>query len=285
MTSARKTAHLESLDESAFRRTVLIPLLNAIGFADVREHHGPREKGKDLLWREATRLQETEIYAAVVVVQDINGKVGDSRSALKVLEQVRMALDEPYADKYTGRETHVDRCWVITSHSITTEAIESVCSHLQKYNLGKLVRFFDGARVRGLIDKHFPQYWERERELVYLPVHDVVDISTNHVDPPYDRDVDDLPEAGSLRESIHSIKVQIRRILMDWELDIEDHLVAILRSNDPITILTMWDKLRAQRTSHGGFSVGSQEAQEISRWCDYLDSDVAEYRNRYLDGI
>lgn len=43
---------LRQLDEKGLRERVLPDLLRALGFVDVRQLHGPREEGKDLLaWR------------------------------------------------------------------------------------------------------------------------------------------------------------------------------------------------------------------------------------------
>jgi len=113
MKHEEKLRQLRKLPESALRQQVLVPLMGALGFADVYEFHGPREKGKDVIFREASRLGEIFAHAAVVSTHDITGTVSDTKSVERILDQVRRALEEPYVDMYTGRSTSIDRCWVI----------------------------------------------------------------------------------------------------------------------------------------------------------------------------
>ena len=104
-----KVERLKKLTEFEFRQQVLIPLLKAMGFSDVYEFHGPKEKGKDLIFREVSRLKEIFVHAVVVSKNDITGTVGDTKSAERILDQVRMALEEPYVDLYTRtRGSHLN---------------------------------------------------------------------------------------------------------------------------------------------------------------------------------
>ena len=161
MTRDEKLERLGSLKESVLRAQVLVPLMDALGFADVHEFHGAREKGKDIIIREASRLGEIFVHAAVVSTQDITGTVGDAKSAERILDQVRQALEESYVDVYTGRQTSIDGGWVITSKRILPTAIDSIAGHLHRSHLDKLVRFVDGARLVVLLDQYYPQDWER----------------------------------------------------------------------------------------------------------------------------
>lgn len=130
-----KIEKLIALNEKELRQTVLIPLLKAMGFSDVYEFHGIREKGKDLIFREVSQMKEVFIHAAVVSTKDITGSTGDSKSSERILDQIRMALEEPFVDIYTGKNTHVDRCWVVTSGRILPTSIESISGHLHRSHL------------------------------------------------------------------------------------------------------------------------------------------------------
>jgi hypothetical protein len=80
-----KTKKISSLNEKEMRQLALIPLLKSMGFSDVYEFHGTREKGKDLIFREVSQMKEIFIHAAVVSVKDITGSTGDSKSSERIL--------------------------------------------------------------------------------------------------------------------------------------------------------------------------------------------------------
>jgi hypothetical protein len=159
MNLEEKKKKLQSLNERELRGKVLIPLFQALGFSDVYETHGPTEKGKDMIFRETSKLGEPVVHAAVVSTSNITARVEDSSSAQRIIDQVRMALDEPYQDKHTGRETEVDRCWVVTSGRILSTATDSISGNLRKTNLSKVVRFVDVDRLIELIDQSYSSYW------------------------------------------------------------------------------------------------------------------------------
>jgi hypothetical protein len=101
------------------------------------------------------------VHAVVASRADLTGKVEDTSSAKRILDQVELVLDEPYYDKYTGRDTEVHRCWVVTSGRILASAMESIAGKLQKSNLSKVLHFVDGERLIGLVDRFYPSYWTR----------------------------------------------------------------------------------------------------------------------------
>lgn len=162
-----KKRKLQSLTERELRGKLLIPLFQALGFSDVYETHGPTEKGKDIIFRETSKMGESVVHAAVVSTEDMTARVEDSNSAKRILNQVEMALDEPYQDKSTGRNTEVDRCWVVTSGRILPTASASISGKLQKYNLSKVVRFIDADRLIELIDQSYPSYWTEAPDAPY----------------------------------------------------------------------------------------------------------------------
>jgi hypothetical protein len=164
MTLAEKKKKLQSLKEAELRRDVLLPLLTATGFSDVHEVHGPTEKGRDIFFRETTKLGESVACVAVVSIKDITGTVGKQNSAQRILDQVQTALNQPIEDRYKGRSVEVDRCWVITSGRILSSAMERISGSLQKSNLSKVVYFVDIDRLVSLIDQQYPDYWTNSRQ-------------------------------------------------------------------------------------------------------------------------
>lgn len=281
-----KLQRLRKLDERTLRREVLIPLFRAAGYSDVLEHHGPTEHGKDIIFREVSRLREVFVHAVVVTTHDINGRVGDDKNAARMLEQVEQALNEPYRDKYTGRESSIDRCWVITCGVIKATATDSICSKLEKYNLNKLLRFADGERLVELVDGLFPDYWNRDPEYAYVGSSDRVDISTNTLDPPYDRDVDDLSTgAGSLKDTVYKIKKSIYQLLLTLEFDVSSKLTDILKSSNPREIVDLWEDLEGDVVDHHGrVVIGGYGRTDVYPAMEYLRQDLNDYEERFSIG-
>ncbi|MCL4549471.1 MAG: hypothetical protein M1495_12980 [Bacteroidetes bacterium] len=276
-----KREKLVEMHESALRSLVIIPLLKSIGYSDVYEFHSSIEKGKDILFREVSKLGESFIHSVVVSTEDINGKVTDSKSASKILEQVEMVFNESFNDKYTGKKMSVDRCWVITSGTINAFAIESIAGKLEKYNLNRLVRFFDGDKLIELIDNYYPQFWQRKEEFYYYPKYEKINITTNKLDPPFDKDVDDLRETGNLKDAVYQIKKLVESLLTDVDYDIRDKFVEIIKSNNPWDIICLWDELKSDRMDINGDIYLSSGIRKIDQQLEYLEMDVKEYEERF----
>lgn len=281
MTDQEKKKRLTELNETELRREIIIPLLKAIGYSDVYEFHSTQEKGKDIIFREINRLKEIFIYAAVVSTDNITGKVGDDRSSSRILEQVEKALNEPFPDKYTGKILNIDRCWVITSGNIISTAIDSIIGKLEKYNLNRLIKFVDCSKLIELLDEFYPQYWERNKEIVYYSPVKAIDISTNKLDKPYDKEVDDLPAAGSLKDTVYRIKKNIYSLILNCEYDLIKRLIEIIECNNPKKILQLWEDLSGDIINKGRyFYLGDYPDKIQSDW-NYLLDDVQEYEKRF----
>ncbi len=276
-----KKEKLKQVHESAIRQLVIIPLLKAMGYSEVHEFHGPIEKGKDILFREPTKLGESFIHAVIASTEDMNGKVGDSKSASRILEQAEMVFNEPYKDKYTGKTMTVDRCWVITTGNITPQAIESIAGKLEKYNLNRLIRFIDGDRLIELLDQHYPQFWQRSDQDVFYSKHEWINIATNKLDEPFDKELDDLGAAGNLKDTVYRIKKLVESLLSDLDYDIRDRLAELLKSNHPWDIFSIWEDLISDRMDINGHISLGFKVQDINQECEYLHQDLLEYEKRF----
>ena len=94
---------LRELDKRELRERILPPLLQALGFVDVRHRHGPREEGKDLLaWR--LSVIDTHDWIGFVVKRgDLNAQVTSSAGIRTVLHQVEQVLNHEVTDPLTPR--------------------------------------------------------------------------------------------------------------------------------------------------------------------------------------
>src|SRR5687767_2180739 len=69
----KKAEGLESLSEDQLRKTILIPLLEAMGFQGVSETHGIVELGKDLVMWDDTTLGRVNV-AVIAKAGPISGQ-------------------------------------------------------------------------------------------------------------------------------------------------------------------------------------------------------------------
>lgn len=155
---------MEKLDEADLRLKVFIPLFRAMKFQEVYHHHGRTlEQGKDIVMWRLGDLEERVNYAVVAKAGDINGRTTGSGSAGEVLTQIMQSFDTPYRDSVTTQPQWVDRCWVVTSGRVTTEALHFLEGPMLKQGFTRKTNFINGDKLWELISKHLPQIppWEQ----------------------------------------------------------------------------------------------------------------------------
>ena len=92
MNASEKLIFLQSLKERELCELVIIPLLEAMGYEQIRYTHGPLEMGKDIVFSRADPLEAQITCAAVVKISRISGSVSSSDSAREIWHQVRQAF-------------------------------------------------------------------------------------------------------------------------------------------------------------------------------------------------
>ncbi|MBE9592656.1 MAG: NACHT domain-containing protein, partial [Proteobacteria bacterium] len=154
MDNQQKLEYIQKLSEEDLRKRVLIPLFKMMGFRDVTDYHGVLEFGKDLIFYEEDSFGY-RIYSGVQV------KAVDIKSGniFKVLEQAKQCLDIPFMDTADGKRKKIERCLIVTSGKITTNAMYAIRGELERDNLGRLVRLIDGNKLVSLIDEYLPSYF------------------------------------------------------------------------------------------------------------------------------
>ncbi|MDQ7814221.1 MAG: hypothetical protein RDU25_00220 [Patescibacteria group bacterium] len=147
---------LKAMDERAVREAVLPELLKALDFFDVRQRHGAREEGKDLLaWRNSV-LGTHDWHGFVVKVGDLNAQVTSAHGVRSVLHQVEQVLDHEITDPLTSGQTFVRECWVVTTGTIPGPALDEVAVTLRRHHLHQAVRWIDGKKLSSLLCEHLP---------------------------------------------------------------------------------------------------------------------------------
>ena len=109
---------IQSLSETELTKLVVVPLLQAMGFLNIRYTHGPQEIGKDLVFCWEDPLAGTRHYAMTIRRSKLTGKVSSSRSLMHVYFQLRQALEEPLFDVSSHVRVQVDCIYLLTPHPI-----------------------------------------------------------------------------------------------------------------------------------------------------------------------
>src|SRR5579863_9192764 len=105
--------HVEQMDEKELRKSVLIPLLRAMGYQDVYEYHGGAgEQGKDIVCWNITDLGNRANLAIVAKSKAITGKATVAKgTAGEIQTQIQQCFGSPFTDPVTGENEDVNRCW------------------------------------------------------------------------------------------------------------------------------------------------------------------------------
>ena len=159
-----KLLKLLRMNEEELRESLLLPLLSRMGFKYVMVYHGPGERGKDIVCLDTNRLGKREYMAVVAKAKDLDGNVSSPESLQAVLNQIRQCFDTEYYDLFGMSRVTMDRVWVVTTRRIVPGAEATVFGTLEKSNLSKLVSFVDGSQLVGLVDEHYPAYWDARAE-------------------------------------------------------------------------------------------------------------------------
>jgi hypothetical protein len=224
MDQKTKISKLGSIDEKTLRESVLVPLLNRIGFQTVTVYHGPTERGKDIICFDYDRLGSREYLAVVAKATDLDGSVSSSDSLREVLYQIEQCFDVPYEDLFGMTRITMDRVWVVTSRRIIPGAAGSVADHLKKGNLSKLVRFISGEQLAQLIDRHYPAYWDES-----------------------------LEPAEVVKEQKERLTSFCRRLLLSLganPVDVESAITQLIHGASPPGIISVPDKMLTRLTSY-----------------------------------
>jgi signal transduction histidine kinase len=160
---------VESLDEDAFRKIVLMPLLSRLGYREIIEYHGgSAEKGKDIICWYVDPMERRRYVALVIKKGDIHGAVGKAGNASEVLHQVQQTFNEPYRDIYALATLRVNECIIATTGRIKNTAIESISGSLAVTNLDRIIQFVDRHRVVDLVTMHMPEFWLNDQYTLAL---------------------------------------------------------------------------------------------------------------------
>ena len=165
------------MEESDLRQKVIVPLMEAMGFRDVFETHGSRERGKDVVgWKEA-QLGSREYTAVVAKAKRFSG----SSAAGDVAKQVNQAFNSPAQDPRSLEERAIHRVWVVVNKPLKLETREQIRDQIDLVRRHH-VDFLDGDELWRQIDLWLPTSAadivdEAQRELEALDTSYGVEVS------------------------------------------------------------------------------------------------------------
>src|ERR1044072_5723616 len=122
---------LQTLSERELTELVIIPLLEKLGYREIRYTHGPGERGKDIVFAREDHLTGPPHLAAAVKCRPLSGSVSDSKSIHEVLFQLQQAVREPYILPLKGEAVFLEQAFCITPYAIAPTTIDSIREQLR----------------------------------------------------------------------------------------------------------------------------------------------------------
>ena len=139
-------------DEPQFTREVLIPLLNKMGYENVRYNHGRDEYGRDIIFSTINRFGKEINFGVQAKAGDVSG--GATGLIDTLIGQLDDAFSMPFKRLGDPNDKFIAVHIVAISGKYTNNAKQKLLSKIDKWNKEN-VCFWDKEKILELIDK----YW------------------------------------------------------------------------------------------------------------------------------
>ena len=143
-------------DEHALRRAVVALLEKMPGVTAVRDTHGTRELGKDIVFETAGGFGLTSLNACVLKNHPITGDADDNRGARVVYIQAEQAFDSEIRRAVDGIPVQVGTVWIVSPHELSQQAIASIAGKLEQNK--DRVRFICGRDLYEMFRRFYREY-------------------------------------------------------------------------------------------------------------------------------
>lgn len=148
------------MKEDELRDSVLVPLLQKLGFQGIFVHHGSGELGKDIVCWMSDALNSRVNYAIVAKAVPITGRSAVARGTTgEVLAQVLECFGENFLGKVDGEKQVVHQCWIVSSKEIGKHARDAMMAGLRAASWDRNIRFVDGDDLWNLVEEHLLGIW------------------------------------------------------------------------------------------------------------------------------
>lgn len=145
---------LQSLSERELTELVVIPLLEKLGYKDIRYTHGILEHGKDVVCIREDALEGDVYIGFTIKAHPLRGSVSSRQSIREVMYQAEQALSEPFLSPLDGREVFLRQVYILTSHAIDEISVSSVRHQLADQSAR--IAFLDGSHLLRLLRENLP---------------------------------------------------------------------------------------------------------------------------------
>ena len=143
------------LSEKDLQAGIIEPLLRKMGFRNVHDTSGPRERGKDLIGT-LQELGRDRLWAIQIKKFKPSSKAGAPESFGRLLDQLRQTMQEPVLDVLTGVRRPPDRCMFITPYAISPNDMEHFHARLKEPIFSNLL-IVDGRWLCDQIQERMPE--------------------------------------------------------------------------------------------------------------------------------
>jgi len=147
---------LQTLSEDDLRKKVIIPMMYALGCINVRDTHGPYEKGKDVVY-EVYHLFRRNIYGAIIVKNKRNIGKSDLENLHRQANEALVTFKNPNDPR---NEIKIHELTIMTSYRFSDPARDYIfenCGrnfpniHIYQFNISTFKDFCDRMSGRNIM--------------------------------------------------------------------------------------------------------------------------------------
>lgn len=135
-------------DETKFSLEILLPLIRAMGFYDIKYNHGKREFGKDITFSEFDRFGIRRNFGVQVKKGDLSGEAGSELD--KLIGQIDDAFTLPYIETTSREERYISDLIISISGRFTDNAQIKIVEKVKHRN----IYFMDIDKIQELLTKY-----------------------------------------------------------------------------------------------------------------------------------
>ncbi|MBL7153450.1 MAG: HAMP domain-containing histidine kinase [Phycisphaerae bacterium] len=147
---------IDDLREEALTRDIVIPLLQEMGYKDVRYVHGMFEHGVDVLCTEETPFGSEFCGLQVKAVPISASKRAKGGNVSELINQASSALRHRFIDERDNTEKSLDKYFILTSAKISDASVAEIRDALEQF--GRTIRFIDGHSLTRHVQEHLQSY-------------------------------------------------------------------------------------------------------------------------------
>lgn len=145
---------IQGYNENKLTKTVIIPLLENMGFQKVEFYGGVNEEGKDILCWETDKFEQLNLTVVQVKHFKLINKSSSSQSLQTIINQLTTCFKKPLL--YTDQTSHYPiEAMLITTFPVDSKTLQTRFSQFPDIS-EKRIRVIDGLKLTDLLIKHYP---------------------------------------------------------------------------------------------------------------------------------